>query len=108
MCMPFSLYLNRIECMIALHSSSVFLFAHHSLDFALLIILQRHDFQRAQVSDVVRGNTIVMEQVPLSLVLHDTMVGCPTNNRFKNDALIGEWAVRIVAYGVAQQVAVAS
>ena len=43
-----------------------------------------------------------MEQIPLSLVLTDTMMGCPTYYRFQDDALVSERTIRIITYCIAE------
>ena len=43
-----------------------------------------------------------MEQIPLSLVLTDTVMGCPTYYRFQDDALVSEWSIRIITYSIAE------
>jgi hypothetical protein len=58
------------------------------------------------MGDIVRGNTIVIEQIPLSFVFHDAMMGCPTDYRVKDNALIGEWSVRVVTDGIAEEMTV--
>ena len=60
------------------------------------------------MGDIVRGHTVVVEEEPLVLKLHDRMMGRPTNNRIENHALIGEGSVRIVTDSIAEHVAVTS
>ena len=43
-----------------------------------------------------------MEQIPLSLVLTDTVMGCPTYYRFQDDALVSERTIRIITYSIAE------
>ena len=43
-----------------------------------------------------------MEQIPLSLVLTDTVMGCPTYYRLQNDALVSERTIRIITYSIAE------
>ena len=63
------------------------LLAHHRLDISFLIILERHDFQGTQVGDVVRGHAVVVEQIPLTFVLHDAVMGCPAHHRLQDHTL---------------------
>ena len=49
----------------------------------------------------------MVEQIPLSLILHDAVVGGPTNDGLQNDTLIGEGAVGRLTDSVAQIVTVA-
>ena len=50
----------------------------------------------------------MIEQIPLSLILYDRVVGGPSNDGLQDNTLIGEGAVRIVTNGVAKEMAVAS
>src|SRR5574344_234391 len=43
-----------------------------------------------------------MEQVPLSLVLTDAMMGCPTYNRLQDNALVSERTIRIITHRIAE------
>ena len=43
-----------------------------------------------------------MEQIPLSLILTDTVMGCPTYYRFQDDALVSERTIRIITYSIAE------
>ena len=58
------------------------------------------------MGNVVRRYAIVVEQEPLTLILHNAVMGCPTNNGIENHALIGERAVGVVTNGIAEEVAV--
>ena len=58
------------------------------------------------MSDVVRGNTVVITQVPLTFELYDRVVGCPTYYWIKDNSLIGKRSIRIISDGIAQEVAV--
>ena len=49
----------------------------------------------------------MMEEIPLSLVLADTVVSRPTYYWFQDNALIGEWSVWIVTYRIAEIMAIA-
>ena len=49
----------------------------------------------------------MIEQEPLALVLHDTMMGRPAYDRVEDDTLIGEGTIGIVADGIAEEVTVA-
>ena len=57
--------------------------------------------------NVVRRHAVVVEQVPLSLVLYNRVVGGPAYNGVKDNTLIGERSVGVVTRSVAQEVAVA-
>ena len=59
------------------------------------------------MSDVVRRYTVVIEQEPFALILHNAMVCGPTYDWIKDDALIGKGAIRIVTNSIAEHVAVA-
>ena len=59
------------------------------------------------MGDVVRGNAVVVEQIPLTLELHDAVVGSPTHDGVEQHTLIGEGTVRIISNGLAEEVAVA-
>ena len=89
-------------------SSAVSLIVLHLLDGAVLVVEEALHLQRTKVGDVVRRNAVMIEEIPLSLVLNDAVVGCPTNNRIEDNSLIGERTVWVVTRGVAQEVAVAS
>ena len=43
-----------------------------------------------------------MEQIPLSLVLTDAVMGCPTYYRLQDDALVSERTIRIITYCIAE------
>ena len=60
------------------------------------------------MGNVVRGYTVVIAQIPLSLELDNAVVSCPTYNGIKDDTLVSERTVGIVANGIAQEVAIAS
>ena len=45
--------------------------------------------------------------VPLPLVFYDRVVGGPSYDGIKDDALIAEWSVGVVTNGVAEEMAVA-
>jgi hypothetical protein len=60
------------------------------------------------VCDIVRGYTVVIAEIPLSLILYDGMVSGPAYDGVEDDALIAEWAIGVVTNGIAQEVAVAS
>ena len=49
----------------------------------------------------------MVEEIPLALVFSNGMVGCPTNYWCHNHSLIGEWTIRIITNGIAEEVAVA-
>ena len=72
-----------------------------SLDAAVGIIFKLAHLQAAQPRLASRRNTVVMKQIPLALILDDTVVGGPANNRSKDDTLIDKRSVGAVAYGVA-------
>ena len=59
------------------------------------------------MSDIVRRYTVVIEQEPLALILYDRVMGSPSNNRIKDNALIGKWSIRIIADSIAKHVAIA-
>lgn len=50
----------------------------------------------------------MIEQEPLTLVLYNAVMGCPTHNGIEDNALIGEWTVRIITDSIAKHVAVTS
>ena len=50
----------------------------------------------------------MIAEIPLTLVLNDRMVGGPAYDGVEDNTLIAERAVRVVANGVAEEVAVAS
>ena len=43
-----------------------------------------------------------MEQIPLTLILADTVMGCPTYHRLQNNALVSERTIRIITYSIAE------
>lgn len=43
-----------------------------------------------------------MEQIPLSLVLTDAMMGCPTYYRLQDNTLVSERTIRIITYSIAE------
>jgi hypothetical protein len=47
----------------------------------ILVVEQALNLQAAEMGDVIGRNTVVIEQIPLSLELHDTVVSSPTHNR---------------------------
>ncbi len=49
----------------------------------------------------------MMEDIPLAFVLYYGMVCGPSYDRRHYAALICEWAIRVVAHGIAQTVGVA-
>ena len=59
------------------------------------------------MSDIVRRYTVVIEQEPFALILHNAMVCGPTYDWIKDDALRGKGAIRIVTNSIAEHVAVA-
>jgi hypothetical protein len=48
---------------------------------AILVVEQALNLQATEMGDVIGRNTVVIEQIPLSLELHDTVVSSPTHNR---------------------------
>ena len=60
------------------------------------------------MGDTIGWRTVVMEEIPLTFVLHDGVVCGPAYDRLEDDSLIAEWSVGVVADGIAQQMAVAS
>ena len=48
-----------------------------------------------------------MEKIPLAVYLNDGMMGGPTDHRSEDHALIYEWAVRVVADGITEEMGVA-
>ena len=69
------------------------LFVDHLLNRSILIVEQTLYLQRAQVCNIVRGNTVMIEEEPLALVLYDRVMGCPAYNRIQDHALISERSV---------------
>ena len=57
------------------------LFVDNFLYRTILVIEQTLNLQAAEVGDIIGRNTVVIEQVPLSLELYDTVVCRPTHNR---------------------------
>ena len=47
-----------------------------------------------------------MEEIPLALILDDGVMSGPAYYWSKDNTLIGEWAIRIVTYSIAEQVRV--
>ena len=43
-----------------------------------------------------------MEQIPLSLVLTDAVMGCPTYHWFQDNAFVSEWSISIITYCIAE------
>ena len=80
---------------------------HNLLDGTILIVEQALNLQRTQMGDIVRGYTVVIAQIPLTLILDNRVVGGPTYDGVEDDALIAERSVGIVTDGVAEEVAVA-
>ena len=83
------------------------LFIDYGLYGAVFVIEQALYLQGAQMGNVVRGNAVVIQQIPLTLKLHYAVMGSPTHYRLQDNTLISEGAVRIVARSVAEQMAVA-
>jgi hypothetical protein len=48
---------------------------------AILVVEQALNLQATEMGDVIGRNTVVIEQIPLSLELHDTVVSSLTHNR---------------------------
>ena len=92
------------KCASFAHASIVLYFLY----CAVLIVEEALYLQRTKMCDVVRRDTVVIEQIPLSLVLYNTVVGCPANNRIEDNSLISERTVWVVTRGVAQEVTVTS
>ena len=84
------------------------LFADFGLDVALGIDGEGEDLDAAEPGGVVGGDAVVVEEIPLTLVLHDAVMGGPSHDGLEDDALIGEGSVRIVTHGIAQVMGVAS
>lgn len=57
------------------------LFVDNFLYRAILVVEQALNLQATEVGDVIGRYTVVIEQIPLPLELHDTVVGGPTYNR---------------------------
>ena len=76
------------------------------LNLAVGIVGQLAHLETAQPRLTARRYTVVVEEIPLALILENGMVGSPTDNRSEDDALVGEWTIRIVTYGIAQEVTV--
>lgn len=57
------------------------LFVDNFLYRAILVVEQALNLQATEMGDVIGRNTVVIEQIPLSLELHDTVVSRPTHNR---------------------------
>jgi hypothetical protein len=60
------------------------------------------------VRDIIRRYAVVIEQIPLTLILYDAVVSGPSYNGVKDNTLIGERTIRIIANSIAQHVAVTS
>ena len=63
--------------------------------------------EAAQVCDAVAGHTVVVEQPPAALVLHDAVVRGPAHDGLQQLALEAEGSVGVVADGEAKQMTVA-
>ena len=72
------------------------------------IVFQFANFQTAEPGLSVGRYTVVVEQIPLSFIFYDGMVCSPAHNRSKDNALISERSVRIIASGVAQTMRITS
>ena len=57
------------------------LFVDNFLYRAILDVEQALNLQTTEVGNVIGRNTVVIEQIPLSLEFHDTVVSGPTYNR---------------------------
>ena len=57
------------------------LFVDNFLYRAILVVEEALNLQATEMGDVIGRNTVVIEQIPLSLELHDTVVSSPTHNR---------------------------
>ena len=77
------------------------------MDVVFLIIEERSHLQATKPRGIVGRHAVVMEQIPLSLVLTDTMMGGPAYHRFQDNTLVSEWSVRIIAYRIAEIMGVA-
>ena len=79
----------------------------NGLNGAIGVVEQALHLQGTQMGNIVGGYTVVIQQIPLPLKFYNAVVRCPTHYGLEDYALIGERTVRIIAYGIAQQVAVA-
>ena len=43
-----------------------------------------------------------MKQIPLSLILTDAVMGCPTYHRLQDNTLISKWSIRIITHCIAE------
>jgi hypothetical protein len=48
----------------------------------------------------------VVAQIPLSFVLYDRVMGCPTYDGIEDNALIAEWSIGVVANSIAEEMAI--
>jgi len=77
------------------------------MHFSILIVFYLSNFQTAQPCLAVGRYTIVMEQIPLTLIFTDTVMCCPTYNRLQKFVLVNERSVWVISYGITQEMTVA-
>lgn len=63
--------------------------------------------QAAEPCNTIGRYTIMVEEIPLTLILCYAVVGCPSYDRLKQFVLKSEWSIRIVSDSVTQQMAIA-
>src|SRR5580698_2815113 len=76
-------------------------------DAAILVVAQFGDLHRAQMSDTIGKQRIVVVQPPLAIERHDGMVRGPAHHRCEDDASPCVWAIHVVGGRVAEPVSVA-
>ena len=76
-------------------------------DFSISIVLQFTDFQTAKPGFPFGRYTVVMEQIPFSFELNNSMMSSPSHYRSQDNSLISKWSVWVVTYRVTKQMGIA-
>ena len=84
----------------------LFVNAFYGLYGAVFVVVNLTYLHRTEPRLSTRRDRVMMEEIPLALILKNGMMGCPAHYWSEDNTLVGEWSVRIVAYGIAKEVAI--
>lgn len=77
------------------------------LDTTFGVVGEFADLKAAEPGLAARGDTVVVEEIPLAIIFDDAVVSGPAHNGCQDNSLIGEGPVGIVADCIAEEMAVA-
>lgn len=76
------------------------------MDGAVGVVCQFRHFEAPEPCLTFRRYAVVVEQIPFPFIFYDGVVCGPSHYGCEDDPLIGEWAIGVVAHGIANQVGV--